>query len=170
MFLREVVLGAVHDGSLRCEGGLWCQMEPLRPSDRLVELLEARLAGLSPEQRALLELPAFGEPIGRRELQTVADPRHAEELERSGLLVGELSGRRLQLRPAHPLYADVLRTTTPATRAITVARLLAEAVDTVEHQLQSVYENLGISGRKDLAAALVAGDGSVSRPARARHR
>ena len=129
MFLREVVLGAVDDGSLRHENGLWRQLEPLRPSDRLVELVEARLAGLGPEQRALLELLAFGEPIGRRELRTVADPRHAEELERSGLLVSELSGRRLQLRVAHPLYADVLRKTTPVLRAIAVSRALAEAVE-----------------------------------------
>lgn len=129
MFLREVVLGAITDGSLRYEGGLWRQTHPLRPSDRLVELVEARLAGLSPGHRAVLEFLAFGEPIGRRELETVADPGHAEELERSGLLVSEMSGSRLQVRLAHPLYADVLRKTTPVMRAIAVSRSLAEALE-----------------------------------------
>jgi len=129
MFLREVVLGAIDDGSLRYEGGLWRQTGPLRPSDRLVELMEARLAGLNQEQRAVLELLAFGEPIGRNELQSMADPRHADELERSGLLVSEMSGSRLQLRLAHPLYADVLRSRTPVMRALAVTRSLAEAVE-----------------------------------------
>jgi DNA-binding CsgD family transcriptional regulator len=36
------------------------------------------------------------------------------------------------------------------------------SVRTVEHQLQSVYEKLGISGRKDLADALRRDDDSVS--------
>jgi DNA-binding CsgD family transcriptional regulator len=35
------------------------------------------------------------------------------------------------------------------------------SVRTVEHQLQSVYEKLGISGRKDLADALQAGEDAI---------
>lgn len=129
LFLRELVLGALQDGGLQFEAGLWRQVQPLRPSDRLVELMEARLEGLGRDERAVLELLAFGEPIGRSELETLAAPGQAEELERSGLLVSELSGSRLLLRAAHPLYAEVLRTTTPAVRAAAVTRSLAEAVE-----------------------------------------
>src|ERR1700731_4707268 len=54
LFLRELVTGAVGDGSLVDEAGLWRLVGPLHPSDRLVELVEARLADLSEEERAVL--------------------------------------------------------------------------------------------------------------------
>jgi len=130
MFIRELVLGAIEDGSLANEGGLWCQVRPLSPSERLVELVEARLAGLTADQRSVLELLAVGgEPMGRRELQVVADARRLEELERAGLLVSSVSRRRLQMRLAHPLYGDVLRASMPAVGALSVTRSLAEATE-----------------------------------------
>ena len=46
LFLREMVLGALHDGSLCDDGGLWRLVAPLCPSERLMELVEARLGRL----------------------------------------------------------------------------------------------------------------------------
>jgi hypothetical protein len=129
MFIRELVVGAVEDGSLRSEGGLWRQVQPLSPSERLVELVDARLSALTAEQRSILELLAFGEPIKRQELELLADLKLAEELERRGLLVSEVTSGRLQMRLAHPLYADILRATTPPLRAVSVSRSLAEAAE-----------------------------------------
>src|SRR5260221_725952 len=42
LFLRELVLGAVDDGTLRNDLGIWRLHGRLRPSTRLTELVEAR--------------------------------------------------------------------------------------------------------------------------------
>jgi DNA-binding CsgD family transcriptional regulator len=129
MFIRELVLGAVEDGSIRCDDGLWHQARPLSPSDQLIELVEARLATLVPQQRSVLELLAFGEPIGLPELELLTGRESAEDLERCGLITTEDPGHGLHARLAHPLYADVLRARTPYLHALSVTRTLAEAVE-----------------------------------------
>ncbi|HVW32590.1 MAG TPA: AAA family ATPase, partial [Acidimicrobiia bacterium] len=129
LFLRELVLGARRDGSLRREGGIWRLAGSSPPPERLVELVEARLAGLGDEERALLEVVSFGEPLGPAELGGVADPALAESLERQGLIVTGRNGRRLELRLAHPLYGEVLRSRVPRLRIPAIARSLAEVVE-----------------------------------------
>jgi ATP/maltotriose-dependent transcriptional regulator MalT len=129
LFLRELVLGALEDGTIGNDTGIWRLTGKLRPSERLVELVEARLEGLEPEARAQLEVLSYSEPIGAAELARVGDPQLAEALERRGLVASGLSGRRLEFRLAHPLYGDVLRGQIPAVRAREIARALAEAIE-----------------------------------------
>jgi DNA-binding CsgD family transcriptional regulator len=129
LFLRELTTGALRDGLLRDEGGVWRLVGALSPSPRLTELVEARLRGLTDAERALLEAVSVGEPLGPAELAALAPPAVAESLERRGLLTGRIDGLRLQLRPAHPLYGDVLRATMPTLRRRSIARALAEAVE-----------------------------------------
>jgi DNA-binding CsgD family transcriptional regulator len=129
LFLRELVAGAVADGVLRNEGGLWRIMGELHPTDRLVELVEARLEGLNAPERELLEVVAFGEPLGTAELAAIGDLALAEALERRGLLKCAREGSRLVVRLGHPIYGDVLRQRVPALRARTIARSLAESVE-----------------------------------------
>jgi DNA-binding CsgD family transcriptional regulator len=129
LFLRELVLGALDDGSLGNDVGIWRLTGPLSPSSRLSELVETRLAGLTPAERNLLEVLAFGEPLGAAELRLLGDPALAEGLERRGLLSCRNEGRRLDVRLGHSLYADVIRNRTPALRAREVARLLADTVE-----------------------------------------
>lgn len=129
LFLREIVLGALHDGSLRDDGGIWRLVAPLCPSERLVELVEARLGRLDSAERRLLELVSFGEPLGPAELRAVADPGAAEALEGKGLLVSRRDGHRVEVRLGHPLYGEVLRSRVSALRLPEIARSLAEAVE-----------------------------------------
>ncbi|HTK63396.1 MAG TPA: AAA family ATPase [Pseudonocardia sp.] len=129
LFLRELVLGALDDGTLRREDGMWRLVGPPHPSSRLVELVESRLCGLAPEERALLELVSYGEPLGRAELDTLGDPELAERLERKGLLSVRLNHRRLEVRLGHPVYGDVIRAGLPVLRVQSMARALAESVE-----------------------------------------
>ncbi len=129
LFIRELVEGALDDGSLRADDGIWRLVGEIAPSARLVEIVEARLGRLDPDERALLELVAYGEPLGQAELTTLSDLGIAEALERRGLLASHLDGRRLQVRLAHPLYGDVVRARTPAVRARAIAESLAGAVE-----------------------------------------
>jgi DNA-binding CsgD family transcriptional regulator len=129
LWLRELVLGALEAGTLRRDNGIWHLSGPLEPSQRLIELVESRLAQLSADERTLLELVAFGEPLGSGELAALGDAVIAERLESSGLLTAHNEGRRLQLRLAHPLYGDVLRSAIPRLRVRLITRSLAEVVE-----------------------------------------
>ena len=129
LFLRELVMGALDDGSLHDDGVLWRLTRELSPSARLVEIVEARLGRLGGDERALMELAAYGEPLGQAELATLPDPALPETLERRGLLASAMEGRRLQVRLAHPIYGDVVRARTPAVRARAIAETLASTVE-----------------------------------------
>jgi len=126
LFLRELLVAAVEAGILRAEDGLWRIHGALPSSARLVEILETRLAGLEPPERETLQLLALAQPLGVEMLQrlTFGD---IEALEQRGLIVSERDGRRLQLRLAHPLYGEILRSRMTPLRASAVSRALADA-------------------------------------------
>jgi hypothetical protein len=109
LFLRELVSGALETGALIDEGGLWRLRGGLRPTARLVELVALRLGDLSGPERAVLELPALGEPLEQAELDQLADPASVEILEQKGLITSRVEGRRLQVWLGHPVYGDVVR-------------------------------------------------------------
>jgi ATP/maltotriose-dependent transcriptional regulator MalT len=164
LFLRELVIGAISDGALVEDMGIWRLAGPIPLSTRLAELVEGRLAGLGGAERDLLELVSFGEPLGPAELTSLTDPELAESLERRGFLCSSHSGSQPQIRLAHPLFADVLRSRTPALRRRTIARLLAEAVEATGTQREEDLLRIGTwhldSGGRDpkllLAAARIA--------------
>jgi DNA-binding CsgD family transcriptional regulator len=149
LFLRELVAGAVDDGSLRDEGGIWRLAGELAPSARLTELVEATyLGGLDDGERAVLEVVALGEPVGTTEIDALAEPAVAEDLERRGLLTGELDGDRLRVHVAHPLVGDVVRARTPAVRARAIAETLAGTAarrDPTDHDDVLRLATLGLS-------------------------
>jgi DNA-binding CsgD family transcriptional regulator len=127
-FLKELVLGAVRDGSLRVEEGLWRLAGPIRPSRRLVELIEGQLRHLQPEERAVLERISMCEPFGPTELQLLESSPAVESLEEKFLIESYRDGRRLQVSLSHPLLGDVTRCELSAVKAAAVAHDLAQAV------------------------------------------
>lgn len=144
LFLRELVLGAVSSQTLRADGGIWRLCGPLTVSDRLSELIRARLDALTAEELRLLELVAVGEPLAIAELTALGEPDVAERLERKKVLVSQIEGLELKVRFAHPLYGDVIRNQTPALRRRALASALADAVEAV-----------GSPGRDDLLRVAV---------------
>jgi DNA-binding NarL/FixJ family response regulator len=128
VFLRELVLGALRDGTLTQDAGVWRLTGPPQLSARLVEFVESRFSEISTEQRALLEVISFGEPLGISELATLTDLNTAEEMERKGLLTSSIDSLRLGIRLAHPLYGEVLRSRVSALRRRVIARRLAAAL------------------------------------------
>src|SRR5262245_18284998 len=149
LFLRELVAAAVDDGRLHDDGGIWRLEGELTPSARLIELVEATdLAGLGDDERALLEVVSLGEPVGATELAALADASLAEDLERRGLLAGELDGDRVRVHIAHPLVGDVVRARIPALRARAIAEKLAgvaEDCDPTDHDDVLRLATLGLS-------------------------
>lgn len=129
LFMRELVISALEDGTLVEDSGVWQVVGKTAPSRRLVELIGARLQTLSRAEYHLLEVLAYGEPLGIAEIAALCDESLLEALERRQLVTSQLDGRRLQFRLAHPLYGDVLRSTTPGFRLRKIARGLADVVE-----------------------------------------
>lgn len=129
LFLRELVNGALLDGSLVGEGGLWRLTAPLSPSERLIDLIEMRLADLAADQREALELVAIGEPLRLGELEALTEPQLASDLEAAGLILITQESSSPEARLAHPIYGDVLRARMPRLRLRLISRSLAEVIE-----------------------------------------
>jgi DNA-binding CsgD family transcriptional regulator len=131
MFLRELVNGALETGALVDVGGLWRLTGALSPTVRLVELVGLRLGDLSQSEQSVLELLALGEPLGPVELEQLADRPAVDALEEKGLIKSENQGGRIEIRPAHPVYGDVVRAGISALRERDISRFLAEVIEAV---------------------------------------
>lgn len=129
LFVRELVLDALSAGTLHRADSGWRLERIAARSGGLAELLEARLAGIGAAERAALELVAMTEPVGLRLLMQLADTAVVGSLERRGLLDVDRDDRRLPVRICHPLYAELISRSTPASARIDYARRLANALE-----------------------------------------
>jgi DNA-binding CsgD family transcriptional regulator len=129
MFLRELIAGGLDSGALSPTAGVWRWAGPVTAPPRLVELVEARLGRLDPKERDLLELLAFGEPLGAGLLERLVAAPVLAAAEGKGLLSVEQLGRRVQVRPVHPLYGEVIRARTGPLRLRLAHRRLADALE-----------------------------------------
>jgi DNA-binding CsgD family transcriptional regulator len=132
LFLREVVLGALEDGSLSMIRGVWrwTAADTSYPSyPRLHEVLGSRLGGLDDDERELMEVTALGEPLELVILGAMAGPELVDRLVRRGLLEETSRQRRVAVRPSHPLYAEILRSGVSPSRARAIHGRLATALE-----------------------------------------
>lgn len=129
LFLRELIQGGLDSGSLSAGDGVWRWSGALMATPRLVELIETRTDRVDADERRLLELLAFGEPLGSEPLVRLGAGRVLASAEQAGLVVSERTGRRLNVRLAHPLYADVIRRRTSPLRQRDTYRILAQTLD-----------------------------------------
>ncbi|WP_290057948.1 AAA family ATPase [Amycolatopsis solani] len=129
LFLRELVQGGLDSGSLSAADGLWRWSGALTATPRLVELIETRTDRVDADERRLLELLAFGEPLGSEPLVRLGAASVLASTEQAGLVVSARTGRRLNVRLAHPLYAEVIRRRTSPLRQRDTYRILARTLD-----------------------------------------
>jgi DNA-binding NarL/FixJ family response regulator len=109
LYLRQLVDGELESGRLHQVTGVWRWSGELALSPGLVELVSARIGRLPDAQREVLEVLAFGEPLGVPLLVGLTDAVAVEQVEARGLVEVYPDGRRLQVRLAHPLYGEVQR-------------------------------------------------------------
>ncbi|MEV4639300.1 LuxR C-terminal-related transcriptional regulator [Actinoplanes sp. NPDC049548] len=128
LLLRELVMAAVRGGELTQAYGFWRWTGRLSLAPSLTELVDARVGSLTTGVRDVLELAAFGEPIGLGLLLRAADPADVEAAEERGLIRVVTDESRRDVRLAHPLYGEVVRRRCPVTRS---RRLLAALADLV---------------------------------------
>ncbi len=116
LYLRELVTGARERGSLVTRAGVWHLDAPLVGTSLLTEVISARLSGIGESARAVAELLALCEPISIDLLEREGALDAALDLENAGLLVINSSAGRSDVRLAHPLYSEVLRSQIPPLR------------------------------------------------------
>jgi DNA-binding CsgD family transcriptional regulator len=144
LLLRELVIAAHASGEISETYGVWRWTGRLELAPTLTEVVDARIGKLTSQERAVLELVAFGEPIGLPLLVAATDLATVEIAEERNLVRVVVEDRRTTVRLAHPLYGEVVRRRCPVTR---VRRLLAD--------LASLVEGSGARRREDLLRVAV---------------
>jgi DNA-binding CsgD family transcriptional regulator len=109
LFAYELVVGGVTGGGIEEEHGIWRLRREPPPSPRLTELLQARMAEITEQERRGLALIALGEPLDVDILGGLVGLDVLGRLEASGLARVRRDGRRFAAAAGHPLFADLAR-------------------------------------------------------------
>jgi DNA-binding CsgD family transcriptional regulator len=137
LFVHELVLDGLEVGALDQSRGVWRWSASGSPAIRLSELLDARLGRLEPPERSVLEMLAIGEPLGLSTITALSSWSVLESLESRNLISVHQEGRRFQVLLAHPMYAEVVRASTPPLRARRIRAGLAEALGSTHTRRRS---------------------------------
>ncbi|WP_435121820.1 LuxR C-terminal-related transcriptional regulator [Amycolatopsis thermoflava] len=128
LYLQQLVDGAVENGALRVERGVWRLAEPPRVTPGLVELVAARVGALPAAVREVVDVLAVNEPLGVGLLTGLTEPDAVEDAENRGIVRVDTDGRRVQARLAHPLYGEVRRAAMGRLRARRLRSRIATAL------------------------------------------
>ncbi len=116
LFLREIVLDAVHRGALEEIDGVWQQTGRLDPGPRLLDFVEARVRDLDPQTRGVLHRVALCGPLPLSRVLDLLDHDALADLEERGLVSIHTDGSVLQVDVAHPIHRQALRRLLPVAR------------------------------------------------------
>jgi DNA-binding CsgD family transcriptional regulator len=128
LYVRELVVGALNNGSLVFRGELWQLSGRPSVSASLSELVAARLSALGTDERHAVELLAFGEPLPLPLVVELTESEAVASVESSGLVVVDEPSRGASVRLAHPIYGEVVRASLPAAWARELRIKLASIV------------------------------------------
>jgi DNA-binding CsgD family transcriptional regulator len=125
LFLRNIVEQEVADGRIAQEHGSWRWMGDPNMPPGLVELIESRIGVLPTPVSDVIDVVAVGEPIELAALTRITNAEAVEEAETRGLITLEPAGRGIEVRVAHPLYAQIRRRRAAQTRLRRLRGLVA---------------------------------------------
>jgi DNA-binding NarL/FixJ family response regulator len=128
LYLRHLFDGELEAGRLHQAAGLWVWSGSPKLSPGLMDLLSARIGQLPDTVKDVVEVLAFGEPLGVPLLVGLTDAVAVEQAEAQGLVEVYPDRRRLQARLAHPLYGELQRSQVGTLRARRLCGRLASAL------------------------------------------
>ncbi|RKN20059.1 LuxR family transcriptional regulator [Micromonospora musae] len=131
LLLRELVHAANGSEELTRTYGIWKWTGRLELAPNLTDLIDTRIGQLTPGVRAVVELVAFGEPLGLHLLDQAVERQDVEIAEERGLITVIQHDRRTNVRLAHPLYGEVMRRRCPVSRTRRLQASLAELLERV---------------------------------------
>lgn len=129
LFVRELLVGARESNSVYTQDGIWFLRLPLPAPARLTDLIRSRLTTVAPKTAEVVDLVALGEPLGFADLLGVVGAEPLEDAESRGLIVATQDRERAEVRLAHPLYGELLRSQIPTTRTRRLSRLLVDLLE-----------------------------------------
>ncbi|MHC9296263.1 LuxR C-terminal-related transcriptional regulator [Mycobacterium sp. LTG2003] len=125
LYLRNIVEQEVAQGRLVSRHGYWRWTgDPVIPPG-LVELIESRIGALPPSVGEVIDILAVAEPIQLSLLTSIVADSAVEEAEARGLIALDAVEGGVDVRVAHPLYAEVRRKRVPGTRLRRLRGLVA---------------------------------------------
>ena len=156
LFLRELVRGGLEARTIVRHDGWWQGKEQLALTESLVELVDARMGQLQPEERAALAVLAVGGVMEAALVERLSDPGVLDQLDRKGLIESRRSGRRQQLSLAHPIFGEVGLAATDAETGRAIRLRLASAIEEAgarrrDDRLRVAALNLEAGGAMDAA-------------------
>ena len=129
LYLRNIVEQEVSHGRLAPQHGYWRWTGEPTMAPGLVELVEALMGSLPAPVSDVIDILAVAEPISLQSLTAITDPVAVEEAEVRGLIMldptADAADGRVEVRVAHPLYAEVRRNRAPAARLRRLRGLVA---------------------------------------------
>jgi DNA-binding NarL/FixJ family response regulator len=128
LWLRHLVQGELAAARLSEASGVWRWSGEPRLNSALTGLINARIGELPAPLGRVLELLAFGEPLGLGLLATLVELDALAEAEQRQLVSVEATGRRREARLAHPLYGEAVRGRATPLRARQLRGQLAAAL------------------------------------------
>ncbi|MCE9622705.1 MAG: LuxR C-terminal-related transcriptional regulator [Actinomycetia bacterium] len=133
MYARELVEGSLAAGTLRGLERLWSFDGELAATPLLEEVVLARLAPLSTNERGALELFAIAGQLPHRLVQQIVDGDTLEHLERKQVVkaLPTEGSQPLQLDVTHPLYRELTRARLGALARMRIYQKLALAMDAI---------------------------------------
>lgn len=145
LYIRELVTGGRTAGGWVLQDGLWTWPGRVSAPARIVELIADRIDGQSAPVRELVDLVAFGEPLGVAILDSAGvGVATIEAGEVAGLVRTEASRHDVEVRLAHPLFGEAARTKASPLRRREISRTLARAagIDRPEDVLRTAVWHL----------------------------
>lgn len=129
LFLRELIHAGDSSGAIRVDADGAHLVGELQPSDRLIDIIEARLAALPDDQRAVLEAIALAEPVPIHIVSRLAGSQSLARLERERVLRTTVLGGNEVIRLHHPMYGEVLRSQMSIAHRRNLTQKVVSAVD-----------------------------------------
>lgn len=139
--LLELVDAARRSEILVLRDDVWCLEGELVLSDRLIDLIQVRLAGRSDEEREALATIALGEPVPLPVASHLAGAEMLQVLEERHLVTVRPASDDIVV--AHPLYGEVAVRGLGELRRRRILTALADA--TVEHDRPSTTTDLRVA-------------------------
>lgn len=159
MMVCELVDAARRSRVWRLSDGVWEIDGRLPMSDRLVDLVHARLSGSAQGERDALALVALGDPLPLRLATDLTSIEVLTALERQELVV---IGADEEVSVTHPLYGEVAVAELGELRRRSLLTSLADAVEADEHSPTDVLRvaiwRLAAGGDVDAGTALRAAE------------
>ena len=112
LYLRELLLQSVASDAIKILPSGEARIDiDVSSVPRLVEMVRARLDAVSDALMPLLHMIAVAEPLLIGDLEAAGLAHHATELEQQGWIRADPRGSTVEIRVAHPLHGEVLRST-----------------------------------------------------------